>query len=78
MAVIAEMDQGLGVDDGEVLEQDRVDEGKDGGIGADAEREGEDDGEGEAGSFAELAQGVTEVLNDSLEAEADDFVAALF
>ena len=44
-------------------EQDGVDDGKDGRVSADAERECQDHREGEDGSATELAEGVTHVLD---------------
>ena len=46
---------------GKRAQYDSVNGGKDGGIGADAEREGEDDGEGESRCFQEEAQGRADV-----------------
>ncbi len=44
-------------------EEDGVDDAEDGGVGADAEREGEDGHEREAGRFAELAESEAEVVH---------------
>ena len=43
------------------LQQQGVDEAEDGGVGADAESEGEDGDSGEAGRLEKLAEGVAEV-----------------
>jgi len=53
-----ELDELFGVADGKVAEEKGVDEGEDGGVGADAEREGEDGDGGERGRFGESAEGV--------------------
>jgi hypothetical protein len=47
---------------GERLEQDRVDDGEDGGIGSDAEGQGCDGCDSEAWILEEAAQGVLEVM----------------
>ena len=59
---VAEADERFGVGDGQAAEEDGVDEGEDGCVGSDAEREGEEDRKGEGGSLAKLADGVEEVL----------------
>jgi hypothetical protein len=51
----------VGVAVGVRVDEDGVDDGEDGGGGADAEGEREDGGEGECGAFAEFAEGVAEV-----------------
>jgi len=48
-------DETVGVFDGERAEEEDVGEAEDGGVGADAESEGEDGDEGEAGALAEHA-----------------------
>jgi len=57
----------LGVADGQIFEEDGVDEGEDGGVGADAERESENNGGGEAGSLRELTKSETQVLQEMFE-----------
>ena len=56
----------VGLGKRERAEEDGVDEGEDGGGGADAEGEGEDGKGGEAGMLAELAEGETEVLGEEV------------
>jgi hypothetical protein len=51
---------------GEGLEEDAVDYAEESGGGSDAEGEGEDCSEGEAGGFAELAKAVANVLEDGV------------
>ena len=53
----------VGVGDGEVAQEDGVDQGEDGGVGADAESEGEDGGGSEAGSLPQLSQRIAHVLH---------------
>ena len=53
--------EAIGVAIGEGIDEDGVDDGEDGGGGADAEGEREDGGGGEGGAFAEFAEGVAEV-----------------
>jgi hypothetical protein len=55
-----ELDELFGVLDGEVAEEEGVDEGEDGGVGADAESEREDGDGSEGGGFGEGAEGVAE------------------
>lgn len=61
----------------ERLDEGGVNEGEDGDAGAEAEREHEDGGKGEAGVFAELAEGETEILEGSFKPEGDEVVASL-
>ncbi len=70
-----EQDELLGILDGEETEENLVEEGEDGGVGADAESQGEDGYGGEAGSAGEHAEGVLEVAKDDVE-PADDGQAA--
>ncbi len=58
-------DEAVGVRVGEGVEQDSVDDGEDGGGGADAEGESENGDGGEAGIFAQHAQSVTKILEES-------------
>ena len=55
-----------GVDDGQRLEHDRVNEGEDGGGGADAEGQSEHGGEGEDRGQAHLAESVGNILAKGL------------
>ena len=59
-------DEAAAVAVGEGLEEDAVDYGEERGGGSDAEGQGQDGGEGEAGGFAELAKAVTEILEDGV------------
>jgi hypothetical protein len=54
-----------------------VDGGEDSGVGADPEGEGEDDGGGEAGSFAEKAKGGTSIGARGFEQSGDVDLAEL-
>ena len=54
----------VGVLDGQRVEDQGVDEGEDGGVGADPDGQGEDDDEDENRIAADAAQGVTEVFPD--------------
>ena len=67
-AVVAYADavEASGVGDGQGLEHDGVDEGEDGGGGADAEGQGEHGGEGEDRGEPHLAESVGEVLAKGL------------
>jgi hypothetical protein len=66
-AVKKDAHEALGVRVGERLQKDAVHNGKDGGVGADSEREGENGNACEAGIFAERAQGVADVQEEILE-----------
>ena len=55
---VQEEDETVGVGKGRRFEQDRVDDGEDGGVGSDAERQCQDGGEGEARTLPEGAQRV--------------------
>jgi hypothetical protein len=59
-------DEAAAVAVGEGLEEDAVDYAEEGGGGSDAEGQGEDGGEGEAGGLSELAKTVAEVLKDGV------------
>ncbi len=68
-----------GVRDPRREKKQRIDEGEDGRIGADAESEREDDGERKAGRLSELAESVFQVRTDRLQCgPLPDFPAALF
>ncbi len=53
---VADAVQARGIGDGQRFQQNRVNQGEDGGVRSDAERDGENDCGSEAGRFAELAQ----------------------
>ena len=57
---------------GERLKQDRVDDGEDGGVRADAQRQRQDGDEREAGPRAEVAKRDAHVLHASIVAEGSD------
>ena len=59
-------DEAVRVGIGKRAEEHVVDEGEDGGGGADAEGQRQDDGEGEAGCIAQLANGIAQILEQSL------------
>ncbi len=67
---VEEEDEAVGVWKGRGFEQDGIDYGEDGGIRADAERQGEDGGEGEAGALAEGAECVFQILKEGFHASA--------
>ena len=56
-----ESDDAVGFGEGKGFEEDGVDDAEDGGVGADAEGEGEDGDCGEGGVFPELAERVFQV-----------------
>ena len=56
----AERDEAVGLREGRRREQHALDEGEDGGVGTDADREGENGDGGEAGGLGELAGGRAE------------------
>ena len=62
-----ELDQFLRVSHREHAQDDGVDEGEDGGVGADTESQSEDGDGGEHGRVAKSAQGVTNVLEEGLQ-----------
>ena len=59
---VPELDEAVGLVEGERAEHGGVDDGEDGGVGADAEGEDEDGADGEGGVVAEGAEGLAEVL----------------
>ena len=67
---VAYTDEGGGVNDGEVLEQDGVDQGEDSSVGSYAEGEGQNGSHGEAAALSELPEGIADVLKKSSEEEA--------
>ena len=62
--MVADADEGLGIGYREVVEHDGIDQGEDGGVGSDAEGQREQHGCGEARGFAQLAECVTQILNE--------------
>ena len=52
---------------GQRLQDDGVDDAEDGGVGANAERHRDDDGEGVAGLLAQAAQAVADVLREGFD-----------
>ena len=62
--VVEDADELLGLREGQRAEEDGVDDGESGDVGADAERESEGGDEGEDGGFEEDAEGVAEVLEE--------------
>src|SRR5579884_1257703 len=58
-------------------QQKRVDGAEDGGVGADAERESQDGGEGESGGAGQQAQAEAKVLDEGFEAGKAPALAAL-
>ena len=63
--VPAEDDELLGIFDGQGAEHHGVNQAEDSGIGSDAERESENDDDGEAGREAQHAQAVADVLHEA-------------
>ena len=63
--LLAEGDEVLRVGDGKRLQHEVVDEGEDGGVGADAEGQREDGDGGEAGTFGHHAETVADVVPDA-------------
>ena len=64
---IGELYEALGSGHGQRAHDDGVQQAEDGGIGADSQRQGQDDGGGESGAFAQCAQGVAQILAESLQ-----------
>ncbi len=64
-AAFEEGHEAVGVGVGKRLEEDGVDDREDGAVGADAQHQGEDDGEEEGGAFEEAAVGSSEGACDS-------------
>jgi hypothetical protein len=59
--------QTCGIGDRERLKQNRVNQREYGGVGSDAERDGEDYGGGEAGRLPKLAQRKFEIVHSSMD-----------
>ena len=68
---VPKLDEAVGSVEGERAEHGGVDEGEDGGVGADAEGEDEDGADGEGGVMAERAEGLAEVLEMRLRIWVD-------
>ena len=62
---VADADEGLGIGYRQVMEQDGIDQRKDGRVGADAEREREQHGNGEPRRLAQLAECITQILQQN-------------
>ena len=67
---LMEHDQLAAVAVGQRSQQHAVDDAEDGGVGADAQRHGEDDDQREAGAAAQVAQAVANVLRGRFEEPA--------
>src|SRR5713226_8130227 len=75
VAAHGEKDELLGIFDGKEAQEDLIEEGENGGVCADAERQGEDGYGGKAGSADEHAEGIFQVAKGGVE-PADDGHAA--
>jgi hypothetical protein len=64
IVVVAEAIELLRITHGQLLQHHGVDEGEDGGVGADAEGEREDNDETEGGRFAKRAKGKADVASE--------------
>ncbi len=64
IVLIPEPYQGLGIAHWKVLQQHRIHQRKDGGVGADAQRQSEQRGSGETRSLAQFSQRVAHILED--------------
>ena len=62
---VAQEDEALGIAKRQRPQKHAFDEREDGGGGSDAQRKGENDGEGKAGRFPELAEGEAKVAHRS-------------
>ena len=69
-AGVVDEEEALRVGDGKGLQQHRVDQGEDGGIRAEAKREGKDRNRREAGVLAEGSEGVAQILHRGFEERA--------
>ena len=65
----------VGVFIGKRTQQKRAGDAEDGSVGADADGEREDCGDGEAGIFGEGAECVAEVANQGIHRELEPFIA---
>lgn len=59
---LSKLQQALGVREREGTQKDTIDDGEDGGVGSDAEGEGQNSDYGEARGFGEYAEAVAEVV----------------
>jgi len=64
---VPENDEAIGIGEWERTEEQGVGDGEDGSVGTNADGQGEDSGENEAGGAAEIAKGDGEVLAESGE-----------
>ena len=62
---VADADEGFGIGYRQVMEQDGIDQREDGRVGADAEREREQHGNGEPRRLAQLAECITQILQQN-------------
>ena len=65
---VADANEGFRIDDRKVMEQDGIDQREDGRVGADAEREREQHGNGEPRRLAQLAECITQILQQNSHA----------
>jgi hypothetical protein len=68
---LVERDDAVEVGDGERAEDDGVHDAEGGGVDADADGQGKDRREGEAGGFPELAEGIANVLQEGFHGVSD-------
>ena len=61
-----------------MAKEDGIDDGEDGGVGADSEGEGKDSDDGKPGGFAQNADGVAQVLGQDLDGRYTSLFATLF
>src|SRR5258707_573757 len=72
--VIPDGSQAVGLQIGKWAEEHGMNHGEHRGVGADAEREGQDGDYGEAGSFGEQTKGVANVGDESIHGLTPDFM----
>jgi hypothetical protein len=78
---VPDPDDPLGIAEGERLEQDAANHAEDRGVGADAERERQERGRGEARGAAQCAEAVAKILEQLIEerhASSSSFAAQVF
>ncbi len=63
--LVPDSDKGVGVHDRQVMQQDGVDQGEDGRVGADAQRQRQQSGDRVARSLAQLAECITQILQEN-------------
>src|SRR3954468_15918796 len=73
VAGFVEVDETVRLRIGERPQKDVIDHAKDGGVRADAEREGEHGDDGEAGRFTELTEGEAEVVHGNFRVSSFEF-----